>query len=224
VAVLGGVRARLVCLDNPHSPVGVFAQHPGVFGLSTSLGSYQAGLFRSGVPAGYLKVTAPGLTQTQADALKGAWMRAHGGDRRSIAVLNATTDFTPISINPVDAALAEVKRLNIADVAYAFGMAPESLGVTMGNSATYSNVEQWFEAHRDMALSPWIAAVEGVLSALLPHGQVAQVNLDAYTQAPWASRIPVYAQAISAGLLTVDEMRAAEGYPPLGGGGDAAAS
>jgi HK97 family phage portal protein len=177
----GSAEYRVVRLDNPHSGSGVFADHPQVFDLAKRIAAYTGGVFGSGVPNGYLKVNANGLTQEQADQLKERWLAAHGGDRRSIAVLNATTDFTPISWNPVDSALAEVKRLSIADVAFAFGMAPETLGVTLGNSATYSNVAQWFEAHRDFALQPWISAVEATLSALLPAGTEVRCNFDSYT-------------------------------------------
>jgi hypothetical protein len=176
-----GRNYRMVALDNPHSVFGVFAAHPEVFELARRINSYTGGVFGSGVPNGYLKVQAQGLTQEQADLLKQRWLDAHGGDRRSIAVLNSTTDFTPISWNPVDSALADVKRLSIADVAFAFGMAPETLGVTLGNSATYSNVEQWFEAHRDFALQPWIATVEATLSALLPAGTEVRCNFSSYT-------------------------------------------
>jgi HK97 family phage portal protein len=177
----GGARYRVVVLDNPHSPLGVFASHPEVFDLARRIARYTGGVFGSGVPNGYLKVNAAGLTQDQADQLKSRWLEAHGGDRRSIAVLNSTTEFTPISWNPVDSALAEVKRLSIADVAFAFGMAPETLGVTLGNSATYSNVAQWFEAHRDFALQPWISIVEATLSALLPAGTEVRCNFASYT-------------------------------------------
>ena len=206
---------RLVCLANPHTDLGVFAQHPDAFTLSGRLSGYSLNSFRAGVPAGVLKVSTSNLSKTQAEDLKAAWTAAHAGDERSVAVLNATTDFTPLSWSPVDAGLAEVQRLSIADVAFAFGMAPETLGVTMGNSATYSNVAQWFEAHRDFALSPWIAALEGTLSALLPAGQELQVNLDAYTQPDMGERVATYAQAIAAGGLTVDECRAMEGLAAL---------
>lgn len=206
---------RLVCLHNPHTDVGVFLQHPEVFSIGRKLANYTAGTFNAGVPAGYLKVTTPNLTQTQADDLKAGWVKAHGGDSRSVAVLNATTDFQAVSWSPVDAALAEVKRLSIADTAYAFGMAPETLGVTMGNSATYSNVAQWFEAHRDFALSPWIGALEGLLSSLVGETQAVEVNLDAYTQPEFSVRMAAYKVAVDAGVLTPDEVRALEGLPPL---------
>ena len=45
--------------------------------------SYGRGTLRSGVPAGYLKVSSQAFTKDQADALKAAWMAAHGGDARS---------------------------------------------------------------------------------------------------------------------------------------------
>jgi hypothetical protein len=206
---------RLVRLDNPHSPFGVFFDMPDAFELARKIAGYSQGIYGSGVPNGYLKVNAAGMTQEDADKLKAKWLEAHGGDRRSIAVLNSTTDFTPIQFNPVDSALAEVKRLSIADVAYAFGMAPETLGVTMGNSATYSNVEQWFEAHRDFALSPWIASVEGTLSALVPYRSTVRVNLDDYTNPPFGDRMKAYQTAVTAGVHTVDELRAMDGLDPL---------
>src|SRR4051812_20682877 len=97
---LGGVEYHICVLRNPASPVdteglsqGVFAMNPGTFGLARQVDAYASGTFRSGIPAGYLKVSTPGLQQPQADDLKAAWMRSHGNDRRSIAVLNATTEF-----------------------------------------------------------------------------------------------------------------------------------
>ena len=111
---VGPITYRLCVLRNPHSPVdcegmsqGVFAMNPTTFMLAGQIDSYASGTFRSGVPAGYLQVQTPGLQQTQADELKRSWLSAHGGDRRSIAVLNAVTSFTPLSISPVDAALGE---------------------------------------------------------------------------------------------------------------------
>jgi len=213
---------RLVVLRNPHSPVdsegmskGVFALSPSAFQLNQQVESYAAGQFRSGIPNGYLKVNAPQLTQPKASELKGAWMNAHGGDRRSIAVLNATTDFVPVSLSPVDAALAEVKRLNIGDVAFAFGLDPYTLGASIGNSATYTNIRDAWTNHKDFGLAPWIAAVEDTLTALIPGPVGVKVNLDAFANPPAKERIDAGAAAVAAGLITVNEWRANEGLPPL---------
>jgi len=223
-AILGSQVYRITVLRNPLSPVdaegmsaGVFTMAPDAFRLSSTLARYQAGQFRSGVPNGYLKTEVPGMTKDQAEGLRAKWLEHHGGDRRSIAVLNATTTFTPINLNPVDAALDQVKRLNIADVAFAFGLDPTTLGAGLNNSATYTNIRDAWENHRDFGLGPWIAAVQDTLSALLPGTQSVTVNLDGFANPTAAERFGAYTVALSAGILTLDEVRALEGLPPLDG-------
>jgi HK97 family phage portal protein len=158
------------------------------------------------------------MTQTAADKLKAKWLENHGGDRRSIAVLNSTTEFVPINLSPVDAALDQVKRLNVADVAYAFGLDPMTLGAGLNNSATYTNLRDAWENHRDFGLGPWIAAVQDTLSALLPGSQTVTVNLDGFANPGPAERFAAYTTALAAGILTLDEVRALEGLPPLESG------
>jgi Phage portal protein len=219
---LGSSRFRLVTLRNPHSPVdpeghsmGVFEQSPSAFRLSEQVDAYTSGQFRSGVPNGYLKVDTPGLTQDQASELKARWMAAHGNGRRSIAVLNATTQFVPINLTPVDAALDQVKRLNVADVAFAFSIDPNMLGAGLQNSASYSNVRDYFRQHAQLGIGLWVAAFQDVLSALLPGTQGVKVDFDAFTRAEPRERYEAYQVALTAGVLTVDEVRALEGLPEL---------
>lgn len=218
----GDLRYRLVVLRNPHSPVdehgnslGVFDLHADTFKLAQSVDGYSHGTFASGVPAGYLRVETPGLTQEQATALKTAWLAAHGGDKRSIAVLNSTTSFTPISMSPVDAALVDVKRLSVSDVAFAFGLDPVTLGVAMSGSNTYTNIRDAWSNHRDFGLSPWLVALQDCLTALLPGDQTAAANLDGFANPPAGERYAAYKTAIDSGVLTIDEVRALEGLPPL---------
>lgn len=210
-------RGRIVRLDNPLHPSGVFAAHPDVFALTRKLARYTEGTFHTGVPAGYLKVNAQGLTQKQADDLKAGWLRSHGGDQRSIAVLNATTDFHALALNPVDSALIEVKRASLADLAFAFGMAPEVLGVSLGNSATYSNIRDWWRLHRDFALGPWVDAVGGTLTAIVPGRQTIAVDLNAHSRPDEAERLANYATGIPIGVYTADEARREEGRGALPG-------
>jgi hypothetical protein len=218
---LGDWVYRLIVLRNPHSPIdteglsrGVFAMSPAVYSLAAQIDSYSAGTFRSGIPAGYLKVQTPGLTAEAAAQLKARWLASHGGDRRSIAVLNATTEFQPLNLSPVDAALDSVKRLNLADVAFSFGLDPGTLGVGLANSATYTNVRDTWTNHRDFGLAPWTAAVEDTLTALLPGTQAVRVNLDGFANPTAAERFSAYEVALRAQILTVDEVRAAEGLAP----------
>jgi hypothetical protein len=219
---VGGTTYRIAVLRNPLSPVdedglsrGVFAMSPGTFRFGSELDSYASGQFRSGVPNGVLQVTAPGLTEDEATRLKGRWMEAHGGGRRSIAVLNATTMFTPFNLSPVDAALTDVKKLNIADVAFAFGMDPNMLGAGLQNSASYNNVRDYFRQHRDLTLGPWISGLQDLLSTLLPGTEGVRVDLDQFTRADPEERYQAYKVAIEAGILLPEEVRQLEGLPPL---------
>ncbi len=202
---VGGGR-QLVILRNPHSPVdahghtfGVFDLNPAAFRTALMVDQYLAQTFRAGVPNGYLKVTQPNITQPQANELKQRWMDAHGR-RRSIAVLNQSTEFVPLTWSPVDANVQEMKRLAIADIAFAFGMAPEVLGVSLGMSGTYSNIRDWWRLHRDFALSPWVDQIGGVLSAYAPAGTNIIVNLDAHTRPDLSDRVDIFARGQAAGL------------------------
>jgi HK97 family phage portal protein len=185
-----------------------------VFRLGRQIQDYASGTFRSGVPAGYLKVSTPDMSQDKADKLKANWLRNHGGDRRSIAVLNATTEFVPLNLSPVDAELAQVERLNIAEVAYAFALDPNTLGVTLASAMTYTNLRDAWLNHRDFGLGPWIAAVQDTLTALVPAGQSVTVDLDGFANPTRQDRYTAYKTGIDAGIITVDEVRQWEGLPP----------
>lgn len=221
---LGPIRYRLVVLRNPHSQIdengrsqGVFQMHPDTFQLSRQIQDYSSGTYRSGIPAGYLKVTTPDMSQPKADKLKADWLRNHGGDRRSIAVLNASTEFVPLNLSPVDAALTESVRLNIADVAFAFGLDPQALSVSLAGSMTYTNVRDAWLNHRDFGLAPWISTVQDTLSALVPASQSVLVDLDGFANPTRQERYEALKIGIEAGIITVDEARRMEGLPPMGG-------
>lgn len=219
---LGGPRSRVVALRDPHAPidsegrsVGLFERHRETFGIARSIESYTQGVYRSGIPAGYLKVSDPKMDGDLAAELKERWLAAHGGDRRSIAVLNATTEFQPIQFSPVDAALIDGKRANLADMAMAFCLDPTgSLGIDMGSSMTYANVGQHFQRLRQDLL-PWITAVEQTVGSLLSTGRDMRIDFSDLTRPDPTQQITMLNTAVSSGLLTVDEGRAQIGLPPL---------
>lgn len=214
---------RLVVLRDPHGEVdaegrsiGLFERNRSTFHISGTIDNYTAGIYRSGVPSGFLKVTTPGLDSQKAESIRQAWMSKHGGDQRSIAVLNATTDFKPIQFSPVDMNLIEGKRSNLADMAMAFGFDPAgALGLSMGGSMTYQNAQSQFSRLRQDLL-PWIAAVEQTIGALLPNGRDMRIDFSELTRPDPAQQIPVIQAAVSSGLLDVDEGRAQLGLPPKG--------
>lgn len=193
---------------------GVLTRYGTDLGLTKSLRTYMAGAFSSGVPAGYLKTSASNITQDQADALKARWMAQHGG-QRSIAVLNATTEFHPLSWTPVDTDAASFAQLTLTQIALMFCLPTTILGGPSGNSLEYSNPwlrNQELYTHTWLA---WIARIEDVLDAQLPAGTSSRVVVDGVLRADTKTRYESYAIAIDKGFYTIDEIRALENLPPL---------
>ena len=193
---------------------GVLTQHAADLGLAATVRDYAAGVYKSGVPAGYLQSTQPSMTQDQADALKVKWLEQHGNTRRSIAVLNSTTSFHPISISPVDADLTKSREWTMRDIALAFGVPAYALGVP-GDSSTYANVESRAIELRSYTLLPWQRRIESTLDAQLPRGTSLKIRSDGLLRADTKTRFDAYKTALDAGWLTVDEVRALEDRAPL---------
>jgi len=193
---------------------GVLTTNGAELGLAATVRTYAASVFTSGVPAGYLKSSQPSMSPDQAVALKQSWMAAHGNAKRSIAVLNATTEFHPISISPVDAQLSAAREWGLRDIALAFGVPPYMLGVP-GDSSTYANVESRLIELRTWGLLPWARRIESLLDSEFPRGTSVKINLDALVRADTATRYSAYETAIRSGWLTIDEVRELEDRPPL---------
>ena len=194
---------------------GVLQRFAAELGLTQTLRDYMAGAFGSGVPAGYLKVLNPQITQDQADLLKDRWMAQHGG-RRSIAVLNATTEFHPLTWSPVELAAADFARITLGQIALMFGLPAYLLGAPT-DSSTYANVESRMIELYQLTLLPWIGRIEAVLDAQLPRGTEVRIEIDGLLRADTKTRFETYAIALDKGILTVDEVRALEARPPLEG-------
>jgi phage portal protein BeeE len=222
---IGGVQWRALQIRNPHgvttdsgATLGVFAMHPSTFALADRMQAYALGTYRTGVPAGYLKQTGPALTQAQADELKRKWLEAHGGDRRSIAVLNSTVDFHAIEYSPIDTALVDMGKAQLGEVAHAFNLDGAMLGAPTGDSGTYANIESRFSLYRTGTLGRWQADTEQAVSALLPYGTDLDIRLDLILRANPTARYEAHASALGAGWKTPNEVRAEEGLPPVDGG------
>lgn len=222
---LGARTYRLVELLNPTGWVdefgmtkGALEMHAAELGLAVQAVSYGTGSYRSGVPAGYLKTSVPNFSKDQADRLRARWLEHHGGDRRSIAVLNATTEFVPIQMSPLDMALIESRKMSLIDIANAFGVPAYMLGGSDGGSNTYSNAESRNRDFLSYSLLPWANAVEDVLTSLVPQGQYIEVAFDGLLKPDTATRFAAYSTALRDGWMTVDEVRMVESLPPLPAG------
>jgi HK97 family phage portal protein len=207
------VRART--LPGSAVGIGIVAQYREALAAMGALRGYAAATFGSGgVPAGVLKSEAPDLTQDEATRLKAAWMSAHGSGSRSIAVLNATTTFTPLSLPPEDAQFLGTQQFSLLEQALMVGVPPNFVGASSGDSMTYSNIESRFIELGRFSLLPWARRAEDALERYLPRGQRVRFVLDGLYRSDTKTRYEAHAIALAAGFMTVDEVRALENLAP----------
>jgi HK97 family phage portal protein len=142
-------------------------------------------------------------------------MSQHGGTRPKIAVLNATTDFQELRMDPFAAQLSELRRMSTLDIAQLFGVPPYLLGLP-GDSATYANVESRAIEFREYTLLPWIRLIESCLDAQFPRGTSLKIKTAGLERADTATRYNAYKTALDAGFLTINDVRRLEDLPELG--------
>lgn len=166
-----------------------------------------------GVPTGVLKSTDPNFEEKDAIELKANWLRAQTS--RSVAVLNAETEFTPLSWNPEQLQLVEARKFSLTELELIFGLPVGWLGGNV-SSKTYSNIEQDAINLLKFSLGDHLERFEQTLSLAFPRGTIVKGDLDAFLRSDTLSRYQAYAIGIAAGgIVTADEARAKENRPPL---------
>lgn len=192
--------------------MGVLEAHLNTFSLAQEQSKQARSVSNHGVPTGVLKSDNPDLTDTEALDMKAQWLANQTS--RSIAVLNASTTFTPLSWNPEQLQLVEARKMTLTELELVFGLPVGWLG-GMTSSRTYANIEQDAANLIKFSLSGHLARFEQTLTLAFPRGTCARANLDAILRADTLTRYQAHKIGIEAGFLLTDEAREYEHRPPL---------
>jgi HK97 family phage prohead protease len=121
--------------------------------------------------------------------------------------------------SPSDLQLVELQRQASLDIANALGIDPEDLGIST-TSRTYSNDVDRRRNKLNEVLAPYMRAVTDRLSMgdVTRRGYTVRFNTAEYLQPNPTERWGVYQTAKGLGVMTDDEIRQAEGMPPLPAG------
>lgn len=213
---LGGRTWRVMCVRgmSPDNR-GVLERHHTTLRLGVHMETYMRGSLRSGVPAGYLTVSTPNYDEAEAAKLKTRWMAQNGGDARSIAVLNSSVTFSPLTgISPVDAEAERLAHYNRSEIALCFGLDPIWAGEGAGG-LTYSNATDRRRDLVDLTLAGWGESLTSTLTACLPGGQAVSVNWGSFASPSLEVLVPPLVAAVEAGIVTVEEARNYLHLPPI---------
>lgn len=131
--------------------------------LSTASEKQAKGFFSGGANLSGILKTAGKVDKTKADAMKLAWTQAFssevdGSNPGGIAVIEAGTDFIPVTVNPRDAQMLESRQWNAEEICRFFGVDPAKVGFTKARS--YNSVEAGQLAFLTDAIQPIVAKVE----------------------------------------------------------------
>ena len=176
-----------------------------------------------GIPSG--KLTHPGkLTQPEAKEILAVWREGQAEGRKT-ALVSGGIDYEPIGLSPDEGQLLQSRSFAVAEIARLLGIPAHllqaAIGVagSSGSSLTYTNVQQiQGELVRQTIHPTYLARIEEMASSWLPRGQSVMFDLTEYLRADDRTRFESHAVALGSGFATINEVRRAEGRPPLPGG------
>ena len=135
------------------------------------------------------------------------------------AVLSGGVTLNPITINPKEMALLELRQFDEARISTLLSVPPMLLGLPTGDSSmTYRNAEGIYDFHWRAYLRPKAATImEAISGWALPSTQRIELNRDEYVRPSFSERVVGYQTlfnimdpATGERAITVDEIRAAE--------------
>lgn len=217
---IGGLRFgshEVIHIKGPCAPgavrgMGVLEVHMETIELAREQARQARALSQHGVPTGVLKSENPDLTAKEAKDLKTKWMESQRD--RTVAVLNATTSFEPLSWNPTELQLLEARKFSLHELALIFGVPLSFLGVETSNRTYRSDMTESINLLK-FSLGGHLARFEQTLSLAFPRGTTAAANLDAILRADVLTRYQAYALGLDKQFLTVDEVRTDDRRGPM---------
>jgi HK97 family phage portal protein len=192
--------------------MGVLEAHLNTLNLAQEQSKQARSVSNHGVPTGILKSDNPDLTDDEAADLKAGWLASQSS--RTVAVLNASTNFTPLAWNPEQLQLVEARKFTLTELELIFGLPVGWLG-GMNSARQYSNIEMDAVNLIKFSLGGHLGRFEQTLTLAFPRGTQARANLDAVLRADTLTRYQAHAIALDKEFLTVDEVRELEHRAPL---------
>lgn len=186
-------------------------------GVALAAEQTAAKMFGQGLLFAGILTSDQDLTQDAAETLGARFRKMIGssGPGAKIPVLGRGTKFQPVNMEPERAQFLESRAFQVLEVGRLFGVDPALL---MDPTAVMNYGEPQKQNFLDFTMETWLRRVEQAVSLhLTPRGQFAEYLRGAFLRADTKTRFETYARAAQFGLLTRNEIRALENFPPLDG-------
>lgn len=199
------------------------------FGLARAIDKSAGSTFRNGMrPSGALTFKDyPGQTSAEKAAEAEAQLQAkHQGAINSGTpmILYGGATWQPFTINPEDAQMLESRRFSIEEICRFFGVPPHMVGHTEKSTSWGTGLEQQTLAFQKFTLRRRLKRIEMALEKQLltpadrANGVRISFNVEGLLRGDSAGRARFYQTMTAMGAMTINEVRAQEGLPPVPGG------
>lgn len=184
-------------------------------GLARAAQDFAADFFGSnGAAMGILTSEQP-LKPEQIAAVRNSWQGSQG---LGIRVLPFLFKFQKLNITPDEGQMMQTRKLSQENIAQLFGV-PTGL-LSMDSNVTYSNQENQAIQFVRNTISPLVRRFEQEIELKLTSRPEIRVRFDLsdLLRGDTAARTAFYHQAVTDGILSINEIRAREGLNPIEGG------
>jgi HK97 family phage portal protein len=190
------------------------------FGVTVATEQYAADTFaKGGKTSGVLEMPAI-LTADQRKQAKALHDDMH--NEGGLFVLEGGTKYHPISIDPDDLQMLESRKFQLGEIARMFGVPSFLINDTEKSTSWGTGIEQqnlgWLAYGLRAYLIQWEAALNS--SLFTPSEQekyFVEHTVEGLLRADSQARASYYATMVSNGLMTRNEVRALENWPPVEG-------
>jgi HK97 family phage portal protein len=169
---------------------------------------------RNPAPAITLKNTGVDLPSDQVQTLLDRWRESRRSTGGAVAYLSAAMDMDSVGFSPKDLAMVEAREFMVGELARLTGLPPALLGAPAAGM-TYQNVQAERRGLVDLALAPYMAAIEERLSMddVTPRGTTLMFRVNDFLRATPIEEAQLLSVLLDRQVITIDEARRRIGEP-----------
>lgn len=192
-------------------------------GLGLAMQEFGSRFFGNGARPGVV-LRHPGTLSERAYAnLRASWANEHEGlsNAHRVRILEEGMEVIPLSVPPEEAQYLDSRKLQVTEIARAFGVPPHLIGDV--ERAIFSNIERQYMGFLQFSLGPYLRQIEQCIHAALMTRAERKVYFvehvrDSILQADTITRFQAHALGRQWGWLSVNDIRALENLNPVDGG------
>jgi HK97 family phage portal protein len=169
---------------------------------------------RNPAPSITLKNTGVDLPAEQVQNLLAGWRESRRASGGAVAYLSAAMELATVGFSPKDLAMVEAREFQVAEIARATNIPPSLLGANIG-SMTYQNVQAERRGLVDLALQPYMTAIEQRLSMddVTPRGTSLMFAPNDFLRSTPIEEAQLLSVLLDRQVITIDEARRRVGEP-----------